>query len=150
MAQKWFNNLPSGSITSFLQLAELFSTHFVAGKRERKTSIHMAKIGKAKGEDLKEYVMRFNREAILISDLQDDVAYAAFLNGLLLGRFKFSLVESKVTTLVDTLRRVQDFIQAIKICIRDDFVWQDAWKRVGEDKDLQSNKQPRKDEGMAG
>jgi len=34
MAQKWFNGLPSGSITSFLQLAKLFSTHFVAGKRE--------------------------------------------------------------------------------------------------------------------
>jgi len=53
IAQKWFNGLPSGSITSFLQLAELFSTHFVEGKRERKTSIHIAKIRQAKGEDLK-------------------------------------------------------------------------------------------------
>ena len=31
-AQKWFNDLPSGSITSFIQLAELFSTYFVVGK----------------------------------------------------------------------------------------------------------------------
>jgi len=87
----------------------LFSTRFVAGKRERKTSIHIVKIRQAKG-DLKEYVMRFNREAILIPDLQDGVAYAAFLNGLLPGIFKFFLVESKVTTLVDALRRAQDFI----------------------------------------
>jgi len=43
---------------------ELFSTRFVAGKRERKTSIHIAKVQQAKGEDLKEYVVRFNREAI--------------------------------------------------------------------------------------
>ena len=57
------------------------------------------------GEDLKEYVMRFNQEAILTPDLQDRVAYAAFLNGLLPGRFKFSLVESKVTNLADVLRR---------------------------------------------
>jgi len=70
--------------------------------------------------------MRFNREAILISDLQDGVAYAAFLSGLLSERFKFSLIESKVTTFADALRRVQDFIQAIEICIRDDFLWQDA------------------------
>jgi len=74
----------------------LFSTHFVASKRERKTSIHIAKIRQAKGKVPKEYVMRFNREAVLISDLQDGVAYAAFLNGLLQGRFKFSLIESKV------------------------------------------------------
>jgi len=64
----------------------------------------MAKIQQAKGEDLKEYIMRFNWEAVLILDLPDGVAYAAFLNGLLLGRFKFSLVESKVITLVDSLR----------------------------------------------
>ena len=109
-------------LTFFLQLAELFSTHFVASKRERKTSIHIAKIQQAKGEDLKEYVMRFNREAVLILDLQDGVVYADFLYGLLLGRFKFSLAESKVTTLADALRMTQDFIQAIEIYIGDDFV----------------------------
>jgi len=117
-------------LTFFLQLAELFSTHFVASKRERKTSIHIAKIQQAKGEDLKEYVMRFNREAVLIPALQDGVAYVAFLNGLLPERFKFSLIESKVTTLPNALRRAQDFIQTIEICVGDDFVWQDAWKRV--------------------
>jgi len=85
-----------------------FSTCLIASKRDRKTSIHIAKIQQAKGEDLKEYVMRFIREAILIPELQDGVAYAAFLNGLLLGRFKFSLVKSKV--LAHALRRAQDFI----------------------------------------
>jgi len=93
--------------------------------------------------------MRFNREAVLIPDLQDGVAYATFLNELLPGRFKCSLVESKVTTLADALRRAQDFIQAIEICVGNDFVWQDAWKRVGEDNDSQSNKHRRKDEEMA-
>jgi len=83
IAQKWFNGLPSGSMTSFLQLLELFSSHFVASKRERKTSIHITKIRQEKGEDLKKYVMRFNREPVLILDLQVDVAYATFLNGLL-------------------------------------------------------------------
>jgi len=114
---KMVQRSPSGSITSFLQLAELFSTRFVAGNRDKKTSIHIVKIRQAKGEDLKEYVMRFNREAILISDLQDGVAYAAFLNGLLPGRFKFFLVENKVTTLADALRRAQDFIQASKYAL---------------------------------
>jgi len=126
IAKKWFNDLLSGSITSFLQLAELFSTHFVASQRERKTSTHMAKIRQAKGKDLKEYVMRFNREAVSIPDLQDGVAYAAFLNELLSRRFNFSLVEGKVITLVDALRKTQDFIQAIEICDGDDFLWQDT------------------------
>lgn len=29
IAQKWFNGLPNGSVTSFLQLAELFTAHFI-------------------------------------------------------------------------------------------------------------------------
>jgi len=68
----------------------------LAKASEKVTSIHIAKVQQAKGEDLKEYVVRFNREAIWIPDSQDGVAYAAYLNGLLPGRFKFLVVESKV------------------------------------------------------
>jgi len=81
IAQKSFNGLPNGSVDSFLQLAESFSAHFIASKRE----------------------------AVLIPDLQDGVAYMTFLNVLLPGRFKFSFTESKVTPLADALRKVQDF-----------------------------------------
>jgi len=83
----------------------------------------MAKIRQEKGEDMKQYVMRFKWEVVLILNLQDRIAYTAFVNGLLPGRFKFFLFESKVTTSADVLRRAQDFIQAIEICGGDDFVW---------------------------
>jgi len=65
-------------------------------------------------------VRRFNREAVLIPDLQDGLAYIAFLNGLLPGRVKLSFIESKVTTLADALRKEQDFIQTTKICTGDE------------------------------
>ena len=61
-------------MSSFFQLAELFSAHFIAGKKERKTSIHLARIQQQRGEDLKGYVRRFNHETVLIPDLQDGVA----------------------------------------------------------------------------
>jgi len=44
IAQKWLNGLLNGSVTSFLQRAELFSGHFITNKRDKKTSIHLAKI----------------------------------------------------------------------------------------------------------
>jgi len=66
--------------------------------------------------------MRFNREAVLIPNLQDGVAYIAFLNGLLPEILKFFLAKSKVTTLADVLRRTQDFIQAIEISDGNDIV----------------------------
>jgi len=95
-------------------LAELFSLHFVASKKEKKTSIHLARIQQQRGEDLKGYIRRFNHEAILIPDLQDGVAYAAFLNGLLPGRFKFSLAESRVTTVVEAMGRAQSLFKPLR------------------------------------
>jgi len=140
IAHKWFNGLLRGSVSSFFQLAELFSAHFVASKKERKTSIHLARIQQQRGEDLKGYIRRFNHEAVLIPDLQDGVAYAALLNELLPGRFKFSLAESKVTTLVEALGRAQSFIQATEICIGEEPLRPDSKKRAVEDRNVQSDK----------
>ena len=67
--QKWFNGLSDGSIASFLQLVELFNAYFIVNKREWKTSIHLDKIQQARGEDLKGYMIRFNRAVVLIPDL---------------------------------------------------------------------------------
>ncbi|KAJ8439601.1 hypothetical protein Cgig2_017168 [Carnegiea gigantea] len=64
--------------------------HFIVNKRERKISIHLGMSRRVNGEDFKEYVMRFDHEAILILDLQDRVAYTAFLNRLLLEEDKGS------------------------------------------------------------
>jgi len=89
---------------------------------------------------LKGYVRRFNHEAVLIPDLQDEIAYAAFLNGLLPGRFKFSLAESKVTTLAEALGRAQSFIQATEICAGEEPLQPDSKKRVVGDRNVQSDK----------
>jgi len=69
IAKKWFNGLPNGIVASFFQLVGSFSAHFFNSNKEKKTSIHLAKIRQRRGEDLKEYVRRFNHEAILIPDL---------------------------------------------------------------------------------
>jgi len=89
--------------------------HISFQSRERKTSIQSCHDLTNEGKDLKDYVMKFNCETVLIPDLYDEVAYTAFLNGLLSIQFKFYLIESKATTLVDVLKRVQDFAWATEI-----------------------------------
>jgi len=41
----------------------------------------------------------FHQELVLIPDLEDEVVYTSFLNGLKNERFKFPLAEQKETTL---------------------------------------------------
>jgi len=78
---------------------------------------------------LKNYMIRFNWEAVVILDLQERVAYKTFPNELLLRRFKFFFAESKTTTLIETSKRIQDFIHAIEIYATDDFIRYDVQNR---------------------
>ena len=57
-------------------------------------------------ESLANLIKRFDQEAVLILNLEDEVAY----NSLKHGWFKFSLVEQKETSLVEALKKVADFI----------------------------------------
>jgi len=104
----------------------------------------------SRGEDLKEYVRRFNHEAALVPDLQDGVAYTTLINRLLPGKFKFSLVESKVTTIVDALRKAQCFIQATEICVTNEPQHQENRKRSGEDRNSQPDKRSKRNDEIGG
>ena len=74
-----------------------------------------------KGEDLKEHIMRFNLEDVLISNLQDRVAHPAFLNELLSVRFKLSFAGSRVTFLAKALGRANTLFKPL-ICAGGNFI----------------------------
>ncbi|XP_050222655.2 uncharacterized protein LOC126672743 [Mercurialis annua] len=73
-AQKWYQNLKEGSITSFRELAMAFKTHFAPSIERKKRSSDLKKCFQKQGENLKAYIARFNAEAIMIEDLNDDTA----------------------------------------------------------------------------
>ena len=64
--------------------------------------------------------------------------------------FKFCLAESKVTTLVDALRKAQHFIQATETCAEDEFNQQESQKTLGEDRDAQPDRRPKQIEERGG
>ena len=41
LALNWFQELPAGIITNFAVLEDIFTHQFVAGKRQKKTSLHL-------------------------------------------------------------------------------------------------------------
>ena len=51
----------------------------------------------------------------MIPDMEDEVAYTSFLNGLKSGRFKFSSAEQKEATLSEALRKAADSVRATEI-----------------------------------
>ena len=94
----------------------MFTQHFIAGKRQKKTSLHLMSISQGENESLKDFIKRFNSESFLIPDLQDNIAYTSLLAGLRPGKFKWGLLEDKDSTFTEAMRRAEKYIQAADIC----------------------------------
>ena len=107
-ALTWFINLPYRSIGSYQQLADRFVEHFASSCRLEKTTEDLNAIQQQKGESLRNYVARFNKERITIPDLHQPTAVEAFRNGLLSesGLYK-KLTKFRCYTMDQAMARAQ-------------------------------------------
>src|SRR3954465_7444020 len=80
--RKWYNNLAPGSIGSFRDLSRSFRNQFAAGKRRKKNPAQLLVLTQKEGETLRSFVNRFNLGKLEIEDCSEDVAMAAFMNGV--------------------------------------------------------------------
>ena len=61
-------------------------------------------------ETLRSYIARFNKEALLIDEVDDEILVAAFTNGLRKGKFLFSLYKNDLKTMPDVLYRATKYM----------------------------------------
>ena len=54
-------------------------------------------------ETLRSYIASFNKEALLIDEVDDKILVAAFTNGLCKGKFLFFLHKNNLKTMSDVL-----------------------------------------------
>ncbi|XP_048492978.1 uncharacterized protein LOC125493558 [Beta vulgaris subsp. vulgaris] len=94
----------------------MFIHLYVAGKRQKKTSLHLMGVRQEKNESLADYIKKFNEESLKVSDLQDAVAFATLMSGLQPCRLKWSLSESEVKTFSEAMTKAHGFFPAIDIC----------------------------------
>ncbi|XP_057252269.1 uncharacterized protein LOC130592118 [Beta vulgaris subsp. vulgaris] len=112
IAQTWFKSLKPGSISSFSQLSSTFSTHFVSNRRRERTTGELLSVKQGANESLRDYIGRFNVEAVSIPRLQQDVAVLALMTGLKEGSpFRNYLGRKSYTTLGPVLGKANDYIR---------------------------------------
>ncbi|XP_048496389.1 uncharacterized protein LOC125495652 [Beta vulgaris subsp. vulgaris] len=90
----------------------MFVTHFVSNKRRKKTTGELMSIKQGETESLRDYVGRFNAEAVTIPTPQQEVAVLALMIGLKEGTpFISYLGRKKLTSLIEALGKANDFIR---------------------------------------
>ncbi|XP_058104818.1 uncharacterized protein LOC131248520 [Magnolia sinica] len=111
-ARSWYRQLKPNSIGSFTELSRLFLTQFISGKKNRKPNTHLFTIKQEPKESLKDYITRFNDEALQVEDYDDKIALSTVFGGLKEERFTFSITKNPSKTLADLIARAQKYTNA--------------------------------------
>ena len=79
---QWFVNLPNGSVETFADLVDAFNLQFASSRVFEKTTSDLYKITQRHREPLRDYLTRFNREKVTITNCDVPTAIEAFRRGL--------------------------------------------------------------------
>ena len=77
-----FSNIPPNTISSFEELSKLFFNNFIEGQRHKRSSSSLLTIEQGDNESLWSFITRFNREALMVDEMDDKLLLVAFHNGV--------------------------------------------------------------------
>ena len=84
-ALQWYTNLSNNSIWSFTQLTYTFVEQFAGSRKPKRDSQHLNTIRQGSRESLREYISRFNKENVSISNPNIGIVINTFRNRLHYG-----------------------------------------------------------------
>nr|XP_023927961.1 uncharacterized protein LOC112039325 [Quercus suber] len=108
----WFSKIPPRANANFEQFSKGFVRHFIGGQRHKKPIGHLLNIQQAKGESLRQYVTRFNKELLQADKVEDQVILTTFQAGLLPEDFFLSITKSPPKTITELLQKAQKYMNA--------------------------------------
>ncbi|XP_058078445.1 uncharacterized protein LOC131226754 [Magnolia sinica] len=108
-ARLWFKQLKSRSISTFSKLSQAFVTNFIRGKKTLKAPAHLLHVIQKEGELLKDYIKRFNLEALKVQKHSDEVALNVIMSELRDKPFLFSLDKNPPATMAEFLNLSQKY-----------------------------------------
>ncbi|CAL8133850.1 unnamed protein product [Prunus armeniaca] len=81
-AQDYFHTMLSESISSFKELAYVFTKEYTSYRMIKKNPDHLYNLRKKPDESFRDYIKRFNAEKANIVGCDDRIASSAFKKGL--------------------------------------------------------------------
>ena len=102
-AKVWFRKLPPNTITSLQELSKLFVNNLVGGQRQKHSLSNLLSIEQGENESLHSFISRFNREALLVDEMDNKILLIAFYNGVKLDLFIHKLYDREPQTMAELI-----------------------------------------------
>ncbi|XP_021751091.1 uncharacterized protein LOC110716766 [Chenopodium quinoa] len=113
LAAEWYGAIPKCSLYSYSQLKRMFMEHFITLVDRYKMTTEMMSLVQGKDEPLREFIIRFNKEATTIPNMSQVVALLAMQSGLLpRSPFRAYMGRKSLKMLAEALGKAHEFIKA--------------------------------------
>ncbi|XP_042460440.1 uncharacterized protein LOC122043951 [Zingiber officinale] len=110
-ALKWFDGLPQGSITCFLDFKMTFLRHFASSKKYQKTDHCLFALKQGPTEPLRSYINRFNQVAQDVPTATLEILMSAFSHGLGEGEFFRDLINNPTRNFDEMVEKIACYIK---------------------------------------
>ncbi|XP_042423661.1 uncharacterized protein LOC122011344 [Zingiber officinale] len=110
-ALKWFDGLPQGSITCFLDFKMTFLHHFSSSKKYQKTYHCLFALKQGPTEPLRSYINRFNQVAQDVPTATSEILIRAFTHGLGEGEFFRDLIKNPTRNFDEMVEKAACYIK---------------------------------------
>ena len=100
-ARVWFSKIHSNIVSSFEELSKLFVNNFIEGQRHKRSLFSLLTIEQGENERLRSFITRFNREALIVDEVDDKLLLTAFHNGINSDLFIHKLYEKEPQTMAE-------------------------------------------------
>ena len=110
-ARVWFNKILPNSVNSFEELSKLFD-NFIGGQRHKHSSSNLLTIEQGENESLRSFIIRFNREALSVDEVDDKLLLAVFHNGVNSDLFIHKLYEKEPQSMAELVHLAKNFMNA--------------------------------------
>ena len=104
-------------MSSFEELSKLFVNNFTRGLRHKRFSSSLLTIEQGKNESLRSFITRFNREALIVDEVDDKLLLTAFHNGVNYDLFIHKFYEKKPQSMAKLVHSIQNFMNAEDVII---------------------------------
>ncbi|GKD70073.1 retrotransposon gag domain-containing protein [Tanacetum coccineum] len=107
-----YDNLTPGCINSFHELRDKFRANFLQQRRFQKTQEEILGIRQRSDESIRDYLQRFRKETLHMTNRSDGIMIGAFISGLRPWRFFKDLIARPPASMEDLFTQAHNFIRA--------------------------------------
>jgi hypothetical protein len=113
VAKEWFGRLLSNSMDDFKTLGRFFLSQFLATRKRKKNPASLLSLVQGKNESLKDFMLKFNKEKLIVESLNEQTILDALMHGVRAeGPLTAELgKKSKLLTLRQFMDKAEEYIK---------------------------------------